>query len=213
MWNYEKRLQYPVKITTPNAKIATFIMSQYGGPDGEIGASMRYLSQRFTMSDRRVCGLLTDIGTEELAHLEMVSAIVYQLTRNLSMEEIEKSGFGPYYIDHTVAVWPQAAGGVPFNACEFQSKGDPITDLHEDMAAEQKARSTYDNILRVVGNMPEIADPIRFLRAREVVHYQRFGEALRMIQDDLDSRNFYGYNPAFDKPVTCLPNSSNCKQQ
>ena len=165
------------------------------------------------MSDRRVCGLLTDIGTEELAHLEMVSTIVHQLTRNLSMEEIEKSGFGPYYIDHTVAVWPQAAGGVPFNACEFQSKGDPITDLHEDLAAEQKARSTYDNILRVVGNMPEIADPIRFLRAREVVHYQRFGEALRMIQDDLDSRNFYGYNPAFDKPVTCLPNSSNCKQQ
>ena len=212
MWNYEKRLQYPVKITTPNAKIATFIMSQYGGPDGEIGASMRYLSQRFTMADRRVCGLLTEIGTEELAHLEMVSTIVHQLTRNLSMDEIEKSGFGPYYIDHTVAVWPQAAGNIPFNACEFQSKGDPITDLHEDLAAEQKARSTYDNILRVVGNMPEIADPIRFLRAREVVHYQRFGEALRMIQDDLDSRNFYGYNPAFDRPATCLPAPETCQQ-
>lgn len=209
MWNYEKRLQYPVKITTPNAKIASFIMSQYGGPDGEIGASMRYLSQRFTMGDRRVCGLLTDIGTEELAHFEMIATIIHQLTRNLSMEEIEKSGFGAYYIDHTVAVWPQAAGGIPFNACEFQSKGDPITDLHEDMAAEQKARSTYDNILRVVGNMPEIADPIRFLREREVVHYQRFGEALRITQDNLDSRNFYGYNPAFDKPITCLPGKSN----
>ena len=209
MWNYEKRLQYPVNIKTPNAKIAQYIMSQYGGPDGEIGASMRYLSQRFTMGDRRVCGLLTDIGTEELAHFEMIATIIHQLTRNLSMEEIEKSGFGAYYIDHTVAVWPQAAGGIPFNACEFQSKGDPITDLHEDMAAEQKARSTYDNILRVVGNMPEIADPIRFLREREVVHYQRFGEALRITQDNLDSRNFYGYNPAFDKPITCLPGKSN----
>ena len=211
MWNYEKRLQYPINITTPNAKIASFIMSQYGGPDGEISASMRYLSQRFSMGDRRVCGLLTDIGTEELAHFEMIATIIHQLTRNLSMEEIEKSGFGPYYIDHTVAVWPQAAGGIPFNACEFQSKGDPVTDLHEDLAAEQKARSTYDNILRVVGNMPEIADPIRFLREREIVHYQRFGEALRMIQDDLDSKNFYGYNPAFDKPVTCTPGNCNSK--
>lgn len=177
MWNYEKRLQYPIKITQPNAKLAQFIMSQYGGPDGEIGASMRYLSQRFTMPNQMSAAVLTDIGTEELAHLEMVSTIVHQLTRNLSMEEIEKSGFGPYYIDHTVGIWPQAAGGVPFNACEFQSKGDPITDLFENLAAEQKARSTYDNILRTVKDIPEIADPIRFLRAREVVHFQRFGEA------------------------------------
>lgn len=124
-----------------------------GGPDGEIGASLRYLSQRFTMPNRTTSALLNDIGTEELSHLEMVSTIVHQLTRDLSMEEIEKSGFGPYYIDHTVGVWPQAAGGVPFNACEFQSKGDPITDLFEDLAAEQKARSTYDNILRVVRNI------------------------------------------------------------
>ncbi len=136
MWNYEKRLQYPVNITQPNAKIAQYIMSQYGGPDGEIGASMRYLSQRFTMSNRMAMAVLNDVATEELAHLEMVSTIVYQLTRDLSMEEIEKSGFGPYYIDHTVGIWPQAAGGVPFNACEFQSKGDPITDLFEDLAAE-----------------------------------------------------------------------------
>lgn len=161
MWNYEKRLQYPVNITTPNAKLAQFIMSQYGGPDGEIGASMRYLSQRFTMPNRTSMAVLNDIGTEELAHLEMVSTIVHQLTRDLTMEEIENSGLGPYYIDHTVGVWPQAAGGVPFNACEFQSKGDPITDLFENLAAEQKARSTYDNILRVVRNIPEVADPIR----------------------------------------------------
>lgn len=203
MWNYEKRLQYPIKITQPNAKLAQFIMSQYGGPDGEIGASMRYLSQRFTMPNQMSAAVLTDIGTEELAHLEMVSTIVHQLTRNLSMEEIEKSGFGPYYIDHTVGIWPQAAGGVPFNACEFQSKGDPITDLFENLAAEQKARSTYDNILRTVKDIPEIADPIRFLRAREVVHFQRFGEALRSLQEELDAKNFYAFNPSFDMPASC----------
>ena len=207
MWNYEKRLQYPINIQTPNAKRAQFIMSQYGGPDGEIGASMRYLSQRFTMPNRTSAAVLNDIGTEELAHLEMVSTMVHQLTRDLTMEEIENSGLGPYYIDHTVGVWPQAAGGVPFNACEFQSKGDPITDLFEDLAAEQKARSTYDNILRVVRNIPEVADPIRFLRAREVVHFQRFGEALRSIQEQLDAKNFYAFNPDFDNPCTasCAP--------
>ena len=206
MWNYEKRLQYPINIKTPNAKLAQFIMSQYG-PDGEIGASMRYLSQRFTMPNRTSAAVLNDIGTEELAHLEMVSTMVHQLTRDLTMEEIENSGLGPYYIDHTVGVWPQAAGGVPFNACEFQSKGDPITDLFEDLAAEQKARSTYDNILRVVRNIPEVADPIRFLRAREVVHFQRFGEALRSIQEQLDAKNFYAFNPGFDNPcsASCAP--------
>lgn len=157
----------------------SYVCVPCGGPDGEIGASMRYLSQRFSMPNRMATAVLNDVGTEELAHLEMVSTIVHQLTRNLSMEEIKNSGFGPYYIDHTVGIWPQAAGGIPFNACEFQSKGDPITDLHENLAAEQKARSTYDNILRVVRDIPEIADPIKFLRAREVVHFQRFGEAKR----------------------------------
>ena len=200
MWNYEKRLQFPVNIKEPNAKLAQVIISQYGGPDGEMGASMRYLSQRYSMPYKEVAGLLTDIGTEELGHLEMVATIVHQLTRNLSMEEIEKSGFANYYVDHTIGVWPQAAGGVPFNACEFQSKGDPITDLCEDLAAEQKARSTYDNILRVVKD-PEVCDPIRFLREREVVHFQRFGEALRNVQDHLSSRNFYALNPAFDNPA------------
>lgn len=170
---------------------------------------MRYLSQRFTMPNRIAAGTLNDIGTEELAHLEMVSTIVHQLTRNLSMEEIKNSGFGDYYIDHTVAVWPQAAGDIPFNSCEFQSKGDPITDLHEDLAAEQKARSTYDNILRVVKDIPEIADPIKFLRAREVVHYQRFGEVLRKVQEDLDAKNFYAFNPSFDMP--CMETCKDCK--
>ena len=203
MWNYEKRLQYPINITTPNAKIAQYIMSQYGGPDGEINASLRYLSQRYSMPDRKVAGLLTDIGTEELAHLEMVATIVHQLTADLSMEEIEKSGLGAYYIDHTVAVWPQAAGGVPLQATQFQSKGDAITDLFEDLAAEQKARTTYDNILRVVKHMPEIAEPIKFLRAREIVHFQRFGEALQEMQDSLDAKNFYAFNPGFDMKTMC----------
>lgn len=197
MWNYEKRLQYPVNITQTNPQIAQVIISQFGGPDGELSASMRYLSQRYTMPYREVAGLLTDIGTEELAHMEMICTIVYQLTKDLSPEEIKASGFDKYYVDHTLALWPQAAGGIPFNACEFQSKGDPITDLTEDLAAEQKARSTYDNILRLVKDQ-EVADPIRFLRAREIVHFQRFGEGLRIVQNHLDAKNFYAANPAFD---------------
>ena len=198
MWNYEKRLQFPVNIKTCCPKTASLIISQFGGPDGELAASMRYLSQRYSMPCKKVAGLLTDIGTEELAHMEIVAAIIHQLTKNLTPEQIEESGFGPYYIDHTTGIWPQAAGGIPFNACEFQSKGDAITDLHENMAAEQKARTTYDNILRVVRD-PEVCDPIRYLREREIVHFQRFGEALRILQDHLDSKNFYAFNPEFDK--------------
>ena len=198
MWTYEKRLQYPVKITQTNPKLAQIIISQYGGPDGEAAASMRYLAQRYTMPYKEAIGCLTDVGTEELAHMEMVCAIVHQLTKGLSPEEIEESGFGPYYVDHTLALWPQAAGGTPFSSTFFQSKGDPITDLHEDLAAEQKARTTYDNILRLVKD-PEVCEPIRFLRAREIVHFQRFGETLRIIQDRLNSKNFYAFNPSFDK--------------
>ncbi len=198
MWSYEKRLQFPVNIKEPNAKLAQIIISQYGGPDGEMGASMRYLSQRYAQPYREVAGILTDIGTEELAHLEMVATIIHQLTRNLSMEEIERSGFDKYYVDHTLGIWPQAAGGVPFNACEFQSKGDVITDLTEDMAAEQKARTTYDNILRLIKD-PDVCEPIKFLREREIVHFQRFGEALRLTTEKLNDRNFYAFNPGFDK--------------
>ena len=198
MWSYEKRIQYPVRITNPNPKIAQVILSQYGGPDGELGASLRYLSQRYTMPNRKVAGLLTDIGTEELAHLEMVSAIVHQLTRNLTAEEILAQGFQNYYVDHTAGVYPASAAGVPFTAAYIQSKGDPITDLSEDLGAEQKARTTYDNILRLVDD-PDVRDPIAFLREREIVHYQRFGEGLRMITEELDAKNFYAFNPAFDK--------------
>ena len=198
MWTYEKKLQYPVKITRPNPKLAQIIASQYGGPDGELGASLRYLSQRFSMPYAELKGLLTDIGTEELGHLEMVGAIIYQLTRNLSVEEIEKAGFDKYFVDHTTGVYPASAAGVPFTAAYIQSKGDVLTDLHENLAAEQKARTTYDNILRFVDD-PDVADPIKFLRAREVVHYQRFGEGLRLATDRLNSKNFYAFNPSFDK--------------
>lgn len=179
MWNYEKRLQYPINIKNCNPTLAAMIISQYGGPDGELGASMRYLSQRYSMPYREVAGLLTDIGTEELGHLEMVSTMVHQLTRNLTMEQIKGTPFEAYYVDHTVGVWPQAAGGVPFCAIEFQSKGDAITDIAEDMAAEQKARSTYDNLLRLCRDDPDVYEPLKFLREREVVHFQRFGEAKR----------------------------------
>lgn len=200
MWSYEKRLQYPVKITQCNPKLAQIIMSQFGGPDGEVGAAMRYLSQRYSNPYKEVKGLLTDIGTEELGHMEIVCAIVYQLTKDLSMEEIKAGGFDKYYVDHTLGLYPQSSSGVPFSAAAFQSKGDPITDLFEDMAAEQKARVTYDNILRLIKD-PEVCDPIRFLREREVVHFQRFGEALRITQDQLDSKNFYAFNPSFDTSV------------
>lgn len=198
MWTYEKRLQYPVNIKTTNPKLAMVIISQFGGPDGELAASQRYLSQRYAMPYRNIAGLLTDIGTEELAHMEIISAIVHQLTRNLTAEQIEGTPFANYYVDHTLGLWPQAAGGQAFSSTFFQSKGDPITDLTEDLAAEQKARSTYDNILRLV-HEPDVCDPIRFLREREIVHFQRFGEGLRTVQDHLDSKNFYAFNPAFDK--------------
>lgn len=198
MWSYDKRLQFPINIKFTNAKLAQDIISQYGGPDGELGASLRYLSQRFSTPIKEVAGLFTDIGTEELGHLEMVGAIIYQLTKNLSMDEIERNGFDKYYVDHTLGIFPQAASGNPFTTAYIQSKGDLITDLFEDMAAEQKARTTYDNILRLTRDYPDVYEPIKFLRAREVVHFQRFGEALRITQDHLNSKNFYAFNLGFD---------------
>lgn len=197
MFSYEKKLQYPVKIKNPNPVYAKIIISQYGGPDGELGASLRYLSQRFSMPYNELKGLLTDIGTEELGHLEMIGAIVYQLTRNLTEEEIKKSGFDAYFVDHTTGIYPAASSGVPFTAAYLQSKGDVITDLTENLAAEQKARTTYDNILRLVDDS-DVREPIKFLREREIVHFQRFGEGLRLATDRLDSQNFYAFNPSFD---------------
>lgn len=206
MFIYEKRLQYPVNIKTTSATLANAIVTQLGGPDGETGAAMRYLNQRFAMPYNEVTGVLTDIGTEELGHMEIISSIIHQLTRKLSMSEIEKSGFYQYYVDHTIGSYPVSAAGVPWSADSIQSTGDPIADLHEDMAAEQKARLTYDNILRMCKDAPDVYDAIKFLRAREVVHFQRFGEGLRIVQDNLDSKNFYAFNPAFDKSAPCLDN-------
>ena len=197
MWTYEKKLQFPVNIKNPNPAMAKFIITQFGGPDCELAASQRYLAQRYSMPFKQCIATLSDIGTEELAHMEMICAIVHQLTRNLTIEQIKESGFDTYFVDHTTGLYPQAAAGFPFDALCFASKGDAITDLVEDMAAEQKARTTYDNILRMVDD-PDVIEPIRFLREREVVHFQRFGEALRVVQDNLNSKNFYAINPEFD---------------
>ncbi len=187
MFVYEKKLQYPVKIKTPNPKLAAIIISQYGGPDGELGASLRYLSQRYSMPYPELKGLLTDIGTEELGHLEMIGTIVHQLTKNLTEDQIKTAGFDSYFVDHTAA--------------SMQVKGDLIADLTEDLAAEQKARVTYDNILRLSDD-PDVNDVIKFLREREIVHFQRFGEGLQLAKDKMNAKNnIYFYNPSFDPSV------------
>ena len=197
MFSYQKMLQYPVKIANPNPRLASVIISQYGGPDGELGASMRYLSQRYAMPYPEVSALLPDIGTEELGHLEMVAAVVHQLTRKLKAEEIEQSPLAAYFVDHTAGIYPTAASGSPWSAAGMQSTGDPLADLTEDLAAEQKARLTYDNILRLSDD-PDVNDVIRFLREREIVHFQRFGEAIELVKSRLNQKNVYLINPAFD---------------
>ena len=197
MFIYNKKLQYPVKIERPNPKLAAIIISQYGGPDGELGASLRYLSQRYSMPFDELKGLLTDIGTEELGHLEMVGAIVHQLTRNLKDSQIKDSAFAPYFVDHTAGVYPTAASGFPWSAASMQVKGDPMADLTEDLAAEQKARVTYDNILRLSDDT-DVNDVIKFLREREIVHFQRFGEAVQLLREKLNQKNVYYMNPAID---------------
>lgn len=189
MWTYNKVLQYPINIKQPDPKLAKVIISQYGGPDGELGASLRYLSQRFAMPDQNSKAILNDIGTEELAHLEMVGSIVRQLTKNASLEELEAAGLAPYYTDHGVDVYPQSAAGVPFNANCLACKGDPVANLQEDLAAEQKARATYEKLIDLSRDNPDVLDPLRFLREREIVHFQRFGEALRGVQDKIATKH------------------------
>ena len=197
MFIYDKKLQYPVKIARPNPRLAAIIISQYGGPDGELGASLRYLSQRYSMPFDELKGLLTDIGTEELGHLEMIGAIVHQLTRNMKDEQYRDPAFAPYFVDHTAGVYPTSASGFPYSAAQMQVKGDPIADLTEDLAAEQKARVTYDNILRLSDD-PDVNDVIKFLREREIVHFQRFGEAMQLLREKLNKKNVYFMNPAID---------------
>jgi spore coat protein JC len=196
MWIFDKKLEYPVKIKTPNPRLAKYIITQYGGPDGELAASLRYLSQRFSMPTQQAKAILNDIGTEELAHLEIVGTMVTQLTKDASIEQIKKDDLGAYYADHDRAVYPVSASGTPFTAAYIQSKGDPIADLHEDLAAEQKARATYEYLLTLADD-PDVKDPLRFLRQREIVHFQRFGEALRIVQDKLAEKKFYMHKPEF----------------
>ena len=205
MWTYNKMLQYPINIKCTDPKLAKVIISQYGGPDGELAASLRYLSQRFGMPDQKAKAILNDIGTEELAHLEMVGTIVHQLTKNASIEEIEKAGLAPYYTDHGVDVYPASASGVPFTAAYIAAKGDPIANLQEDLAAEQKARATYEKLIDLCRDNPEVLDPLRYLREREIVHFQRFGEALRGVQDKLAEKKFY-----MNDLKPCKPTNNNC---
>ena len=198
MWIYKKQLQYPVNIKKANPAAAKILISQLGGPHGEAGAASRYLAQRYAMPYDEVKAILTDVGTEEIGHEEMVSTMLHQLTKNMTFDQIKKDGFDTYFVDHTAGVYPQAASGMPFSTSTIASTGDVLADLHEDLAAEQKARLSYDNLLRLIDD-PDVRDPLKFLREREIVHYQRFGEAMRKVQDRLDSKNFYAFNPAFDK--------------
>ena len=190
MWIYEKKLQFPVKITTPDARLAKIMIEQYGGADGELGAVLRYLSQKFSMVTPEAKATLNDIATEELAHLEMMGTIVHQLTQGLTKDQILAAGLDPYYVNHGLGVYPSSAAGVPFTAAYLQSKGDPITDLYEDMAAEQKAKSTYEYLIDMTDN-PEVLAPLRFLREREIVHFQRFGEALDIARDYLNQQHYF----------------------
>lgn len=190
MWLYEKKLEYPVRVSRPDPRMAKNIITQYGGPDGELAASLRYLTQRYSMPIPQAKAVLTDIGTEELAHMEIVAALVYNLIKDASVEDIKRAGLDGYYADHDKGLYFVNAEGVPWTASYIQSKGDPITDLHEDMAAEQKARSTYEYLIQLSDD-PDVVDVLRFLREREVVHFQRFGEALQLVQDHMDSRHVF----------------------
>ena len=195
MFVYQKELQYPVHITRPDPRMASLIISQYGGPDGELSASLRYMSQRYSMPNKELKGLLTDVSVEELGHLEIVASMVHQLTRNLTCDQIEDAGFAPYFVDHGLGVFPAAAAGMAHTSAFLGVKGDPITDLHEDLAAEQKARTTYENLL-LLADDPDVIDVLRYLRQREIVHYQRFAEGLGIVQNCLDRKNYYAFNPA-----------------
>lgn len=216
MWTYNKMLQYPINLKNRNPKMAKVIISQYGGPDGELAASLRYLSQRFGMPDQQAKATLNDIGTEELAHLEMVGTLVHQLTDGVCPAELEKAGLGPYYTDHGVDVYPQSAAGVPFSANCIACKGDPIANLQEDLAAEQKARATYEKLIDLCADDAEVVDVLKYLRQREIVHFQRFGEALRGVQDKMAEKKFYMKGMNLSGTNQCCGNQDNdcgCRDQ
>jgi spore coat protein JC len=190
MWIYEKKLQHPVDIKTKDLKMANFLIAQYGGPDGELSAALRYQTQRYSMPTGKSKAICTDIGTEEMAHLEIIATMIYQLTRDASPEELREAGLGGYYTQHGKALYYADANGVPWTAAYIQSTGDPITDLHEDMAAEQKARTTYEHLMKLT-DAPDIIKPLKFLWQREVVHFQRFGEALVDVQDSKFKKRYF----------------------
>lgn len=189
MWFYEKKLQYPVRVSTCNPTLARFLIEQYGGADGELAAALRYLNQRYTIPDK-VIGLLNDIGTEEFAHLEMIATMVYKLTKDATPEQLKAAGLGDHYVNHDSALYYENASGVPFTAAYIQAKGDPIADLYEDIAAEEKARATYQWIIDISDD-PDLNDGLRFLREREVVHSQRFREAVEILKDDRGQKKFF----------------------
>ncbi|MBM7645324.1 spore coat protein JC [Scopulibacillus daqui] len=189
MWLYEKKLQYPVKVSTCNPKLAKFLIEQYGGADGELAAALRYLNQRYTIPDK-VIGLLTDIGTEEFAHLEMIATMVYKLTKDATPEQLKEAGLGAHYANHDKALFYENAAGDPFTTTYIQAKGDPIADLYEDIAAEEKARATYQWIINMSDD-PFINDALKFLREREVVHSQRFREAVEILKEEQGKKKYF----------------------
>ena len=191
MWTYDRNLQYPINVRNRDPKLAKVIISQYGGPDGELGASLRYLSQRFSMPDKKSKAILNDVGTEELAHLEMVGTLVHRLTDGATAKEMEEAGLADYYTDHGWGVYPQAAAGFPWNAATIAIKSDPVADLTEDLAAEQKARATYEKLIDLCADNKEVVEVLKYLREREIVHFQRFGEALNGVQEKLAEKKFY----------------------
>lgn len=190
MWLYEKKLEHPVKVAGPNPRLAKDIITQYGGPDGELAASLRYLTQRYTMPISQAKGVLTDIGTEELAHMEIVASLVFNLTKDATVEQIKAAGLDDYYADHDKALYFVNASGMPWTATYIQSKGDPVTDLHEDLAAEEKARSTYEHLINLSDD-PDASQVLKWLREREIVHFQRFGETLMLVQEWKEGRKYF----------------------
>ncbi|WP_163537676.1 manganese catalase family protein [Gracilibacillus sp. YIM 98692] len=189
MWYYEKKLQYPVKVSTCNPRLAKYLIEQYGGADGELSAALRYLNQRYTIPDK-VVGLLNDIGTEEFAHLEMIATMIYKLTKDATPQQLEEAGLGPHFVNHDHALFYHNAAGSPWTATYIQAKGDPIADLYEDIAAEEKARATYQWIIDLSDD-PYLNDSLRFLREREIVHSQRFHEAVEILKDEREQKKVF----------------------
>lgn len=191
MWIYEKKLQYPAKVGKTDVRMAKYLITQYGGPDGELSAALRYLNQRYSMPTAESKAICNDIGTEELAHLEIIATLVHKLVKDAPLEELKRVDLGSHYADHDRALFYVDATGNPWTAAYIQAKGDAVADLHEDMAAEEKARATYEWLINLAHDDPDLTDTLRFLREREVVHFQRFGEALNNVHEHARRKQIY----------------------